>query len=235
MRFAEVSERLGSTGFTTPWLGRQLYDAVVGARAVNVLEIGTAHGAGTSYLAGAVHENGGGRVTTVDRYHFANPAPEETLANVGLTELVEFVRVDESSYTWWLKDRWEEGRQYDFCFLDGAHDWHIDGLAVVLVERMLEQGAWLVLDDLDWTYRAGTVPEPPNFSERERDARHVAEVFDALVKPNPAFTEMRVVDGKIGWARKGEGARHLRLETTTHRSDILTKRLGMAVKRFRGR
>ena len=59
MKFAEVRERLGSTGFTTPWLGRQLYGAVVEAEATHVLEIGTAHGAGTSYLAAAVHENGG--------------------------------------------------------------------------------------------------------------------------------------------------------------------------------
>jgi predicted O-methyltransferase YrrM len=55
----------------SPWQGRRIYDHLreVGAR--DVLEIGTAFGVSAGYMAAAVAANGGGRVTTVDRYQFA--------------------------------------------------------------------------------------------------------------------------------------------------------------------
>ena len=80
-------------------------------------------------------------MTTVDRYHFnAGPAPppEETAERLGLAATIDFVRIDHSSYTWWLKrqiedltDRGSNGSAaYDFCYLDGAHTWDDDGFAV---------------------------------------------------------------------------------------------------------
>ena len=65
-----------------------------------------------------------------------------------------------SSYTWWLKEQVQARSDragnveplYDFVYLDGAKNWTIDGLAVVLVEKLLRPGGWLLMDDLDWTY-----------------------------------------------------------------------------------
>ena len=149
----------------TPWQGRQVYDHLRQTGARNVLELGTAHGVSAAYMAAAVAANGGGTVTTVDRYHFADPAPEEVLAAAGVSDQVRLVRIQESSYCWWLKGLIEQRRDekggcepaFDFCYLDGAHDWHIDGLAVVLVERLLEPGGWLLMDDLDWTWARATI------------------------------------------------------------------------------
>src|SRR4051794_32710526 len=103
MEFRDVKSAVEGIPFTTPWLGRQLYDAVREAGVTEVLELGTAHATGTAYLAAAVAANGGGRVTTVDRFRFGHWDPEETIARAGLTDHVEFVRIDYSSYSWWLK------------------------------------------------------------------------------------------------------------------------------------
>ena len=241
MRFAEVRERLGDGGgLTNPWMGRQLYDAVRDGRCTSVLELGTGHGASTAYLAAAVAANGGGRVVSVDvaRHVYEDPSPAETLERTGLTDLVELVRLEHSSYTWWLRALLHESDRprFDFCFLDGAHDWHVDGLAVVLIERLLHDGAWLVLDDLDWSYATGRGPVPPHLSDEERAARGVREVFDVVLAGHPAFDELRVVDGAVGWARKGTGPPRLVREETTDRSDILTRRLRLAARRLvRGR
>lgn len=236
MRFAEVKERLGDDAWLTdPWRGRQLYDAVRAGGCSAVLELGTGHGSSTAYLAAAVAANGGGRVVTVDRHHFAGPSPEESLDRVGLRDLVSLVRIEHSSYTWWLRGLLRESPEprFDFCFLDGAHDWHVDGLAVVLVERLLRDDSWLVLDDLDWSYERGTGPEPPNLSAEERSACGVREVFDVILAGHPAFDELRIVDDAIGWAHKGKGRPRVVREEITHRSDILVHRLRRAAERLK--
>ena len=65
-----------------------------------------------------------------------------------------------STYTWFLKKQVEARSDaagnceplYDFCYLDGSKDWTTDGLAVVLIEKLLRPGGWLLMDDLDWTF-----------------------------------------------------------------------------------
>jgi SAM-dependent methyltransferase len=96
---------------------------------------------------------------------------------------------------------------YDFCYLDGAHNWTVDGFAVVLIERLLRPGGWLLLDDLNWDYRS----DPHGLRERgvffslsksELTTPHVRGVFDLIVKPHPAFGDLRVEDEEWAWARK---------------------------------
>lgn len=43
-------------------------------------------------------------------------------------------------------------RPFDVCFLDGSHSWETDGLAVLLLERLMVPGGLLIIDDLDWTF-----------------------------------------------------------------------------------
>lgn len=242
MDFHQVADAIAGVPFIDRWHGRALYDHVRASGARDVLELGTAHGASVSYLAAAVAANGGGTVTTVDRYHFQSPSPEETVARAGLDGAVTFVRVDHSSYSWWLKEQVQARSDaagncepaYDFVLLDGSHDWHIDGLSVLLAERLMRPGAWLALDDLDWTYERSGVERPPNLSPAEVLTPHVREIFDVLLRPHPAFGEFRVDNGTWGWARKvPTAARTLTLEQTRVERSILAERAMRAARRAR--
>lgn len=235
MRFAEVAAAVEGIPFMTSWQGRRVYDHLRRAGARDVLELGTAHGASAAYMAAAVAANGGGRVVTVDRYRFEGPAPEETLARAGLGDVVELVRIPHSSYVWWLKEEVERGAldAFDFCYLDGQHDFTVDGMAVLLVERVLRAGGWLLLDDLDWTYEAGTVPGAERLSDAERRAPQVRAVFDLVVREHPSFTDTREEDGTWGWARKQPGsARRHHVAVTRSERTILQQRLRMALRRL---
>ena len=234
MKFADVERAVAGVPFMSPWQGRRIYDHLRSTGARDVLELGTAHGVSAAYMAAAVEANGGGRVTTVDRFRFEGPAPEETLERAGLSEVVEIVRVPDSSYDWWLADRVRAGEnEYDFCYLDGAHDLHVDGVAVVLVERLLRPGAWLLLDDLDWTYATGSVPGPPELSEAERTTPHVRVIWDLIVAAHPSFTERREEDGAWGWARKAPGEpRTLHVEVTRSERSMLARRARLALRRI---
>jgi predicted O-methyltransferase YrrM len=224
--------------FMNPAQGRRIYDHVRATGARDLLDIGTAHGASAAYMAASL--DGGGRVTTVDRYHFAGPTPEETLERAGVADRVEVVRIEHSSYTWWLKDQVkacsdESGNctpLFDFCYLDGAKDWNLDGLAVILIEKLLRLGGWLLLDDLDWSYdSSGYTPVPEELSAAERAEPHIRAVFEHIVKPHPSFTELRVEDDWWAWARKAPGEpRRLRLETTRGRRHALIERLPPRVR-----
>ena len=158
-------------------------------------------------------------MTTVDHAGAAYyPSPEEVLAQAGVAERVAIVR-EYSSYTWWLKERIAERSDahgnvepcFDFVYLDGAKNWTIDGLAVVLVEKLLRPGGWLLMDDLEWTYAQDPGREATDgivhrtLSERERTEPHLRAVFDLIVAQHPSFTELRRQDEWWGWARKAPG------------------------------
>jgi predicted O-methyltransferase YrrM len=233
MDFERVVDAVQGLRNMLPEQGRRIYDHIRATRPAEVLELGTSYGVSAAYMAAALDENGGpGRVTTID--HIRSNSPNELLSRLdpAVAARIEFVRIPDSSYTWWLKERLAERTDaaghteplYDFCFLDGAHNWTIDGLSVLLVEKLLKPDAWLLLDDLDWVYRS----DPHGLRERgvffplsdaERAQPHIRDVFDLLIKPNPAFGDIRVEDNTWAWARKTDRPSPLQtVNVTTTRS-----------------
>jgi predicted O-methyltransferase YrrM len=243
--FEQVAAAVAGIPFMTPEQGRVIHEHVTRTNARDVLELGTAHGVGAAYLASA-----GAHVTTVD---FAGaryvPSPEDTLARAGVSDRVTIVR-EYSSYTWWLKEQIaarsdEHGNvtaAYDFIYLDGAKNWTIDGLAVVLAEKLLRPGGWLLLDDLDWTYAQDPGRDATDgivhreLSEPERTQPHLRAVFDLIVAQHPSFTELKVQDEWWGWARKAPGEpRRYTLETSRPLSALAAGAARKFVRRARRR
>jgi predicted O-methyltransferase YrrM len=219
MGFDEVARAVAGVPFMSPEQGRLVYDHVRATHPAEVLELGTAHGVGATYLAAGLEDNGAGRLTTVDFASAAyDPPPEAVLDRAGVAGRVQVVR-EFSSYTWWLKEQVQARSDragnveplYDFVYLDGAKNWTIDGLAVVLVEKLLRPGGWLLMDDLDWTYAQDPGREATDgivhreLSASERGEPHLRAVFDLIVAQHPSFTDVRVQDEWWGWARKAPG------------------------------
>ena len=231
MDFDDVAARVQGIPFMTPELGRRVYDHVITSRARDVLELGTAHGVSAAYMAAALEAHGEGHVTTVDHGGASyDPSPEEVLERAGLSRRVTIVR-HHSSYNWFLKQQVEEASdeagnttpRYDFCYLDGAKNFNVDGLAVVLIEKLLRPGGWLLMDDLEWTYEQNPWIEPVGdgrplgaLSASERTEPHLRAVFELIVKQHPSFSRLQREDEWYGWAQKlpGEARRY---ELTTSR------------------
>jgi predicted O-methyltransferase YrrM len=221
----------------TPAQGRVVYDHILETEASDVLELGTASGVSAAYIAAALDELGRGTITTLDRQQFVPSPPPEQRAFASVPDLLRYARFErpaDSSYVWWLLRQIEERSDdagnctpaFDFCYLDGAHDFTIDGLAVFLVERLLRPGGWLLLDDLNWSYAADGGAEPDKFSDDEIRAPHVRVIFDVLLKQHPSFTELRVQDGSWGWAKKAPGQpRRYSVETSQSLSALAVDRL----------
>ncbi len=177
--FDGVAAAVAGVPFMSPEQGRVVYDHVRATRPAEVLELGTAHGVGAAYMAAALRRQrrraAGHR--RLRRARATTPRPEQVLARAGVADRVEVVR-EFSSYTWWLKEQVQARSdahgncepRFDFVYLDGAKNWTVDGLAVVLVEKLLRPGGWLLMDDLDWTY----AQDPgPRGDRRDRPSRAV--------------------------------------------------------------
>jgi predicted O-methyltransferase YrrM len=218
VEFEAIAEAVRGFRNMTPEQGRRVYDHVRSTKPAEILELGTSYGVSAAYMAAALEANGKGRLTTVD--HVRSNSPQELLGRVdrAVVRRINLVRIEDSSYNWWLKEQVTARSDasgnctplYDFCYLDGAHNWTVDGFAVVLIERLLRPGGWLLLDDLNWDYRS----DPHGLRERgvffplsksELTTPHVRGVFDLIVKPHPGFGDFRIEDEEWGWARKSTG------------------------------
>jgi predicted O-methyltransferase YrrM len=189
---------------------RDIYQCIVQNRLTACLELGSGHGATSCVIGAAVQETGGRAVTIDMRLH--QPANAQSLKqHVGLGPELEVI-IDPLGYNWWLADllrQQDAGDAYqplfDFIFLDGAHEWQPDALAVYLAVQLLKPGGWLVLDDLDFSLRS--MPHWRNshghLSDRELDTCQIGMVWDLVIKHHPELQNFHVSEGsRVGWARK---------------------------------
>lgn len=239
--FERVAAAVADVPFMTRDQGRRVYDHLVGTGARDVLDVGTCYGTSAAYMAAAVEANGGGRVITVDSAQFDAEAPtknwvEQSLTKAGVRDLVELVRIDHSSYAYWLMEqvamrsdeRGDCEPAFDFVYLDGAKSLTIDGVSAFFIERLLRPGGWLLMDDLDWTFDANPkaiqAEGPYSLSQAERSTPQLLGVFDNIVRAIPGFTELRVEDGQWGWAHKAPDApRRYDAEATAHSRSPLVR------------
>jgi predicted O-methyltransferase YrrM len=167
----------------------------------DVLELGFRYGVSTTYLAGVLQDLGRGHVTAVDLdlVRGGEQNIERFLETAGLRDLVT-VHSEPTSYTWRLMRMLEEDPtpRFDFCYLDGAHDWFVDGFAFFLVDRLLRPGGWIIFDDLDWTFAgSGTLSRTERVAAMpadERETPQVRKVYELLVKTHPGYGSFQVAE-----------------------------------------
>ncbi len=193
----------------------------------DVLELGFCHGVSTCYMAAELQSRGGGHIVTIDLevQRKDSPTVEGLLDRLGLRHLVD-VHFEPTSYTWRLMRMLEESVEprFDLCYIDGAHNWFVDGFAFFLVDRLLRPGGWLIFDDLHWTYASSRTLRDTewvrNMPEDERHTAQIGKVYELLVKRHLGYGEFRV-DGSWAYARKlqvdGSGERHVVTEHIVER------------------
>ena len=215
MKFDEIRRQIENVPFITSKNAKILYDLIIKENARNILELGIAHGAGTCYMAAALDELGGGKITSVDLIEseqLFDPSPEELINKVKLSDYVDIVRM-QTGYNWFLHDEIVRSTsidicntKYDLCIIDGPKNWTIDGFAFFLVDKLLNEDGWIIFDDYDWTY-AGADSERSatdgithrELSEAERQTPQIKDVFELLVKQHTNYSDLYIYPD-TGWA-----------------------------------
>lgn len=240
MKFEDAKQLLDGIPFIDPQRARTLYDFILETRPQQCLELGFAHGTSSCYIAAALDEIGSGHLTSVDltadQVDF-DPSLETLLEKTGLGDYVTIQR-ERNSYTWFLKKAIEANTHdgncqpvYDFCFIDGAKNWTIDGMAFFLVDKLLKMDGWILFDDMNWTYAEMGIGRDDvdgvtirSLSEDERRQPHIERIFSLLVMQHPDYGEFKIEDDVWGWAHKIHAeTRTLRIKENYTLSDVVMR------------
>lgn len=200
----EVRSRIGNIPYMTIEQANCMTDHITKHKLKSVIELGFYHGASTCYIANAVSQFDDGKVVAIDklRAKTIDPNVETLLKKLDLGNRVE-IFYEDTSYLWRMMKFLEKDPTpcFDLCYLDGAHNWFVDGFAFFLVDKLLKPGGWIILDDLDFCYNnsqgmQGTDSLAAMPSE-ERECRQVRNVYELLIKTQPGYCNFREEDN---WA-----------------------------------
>ena len=198
---------------------REIYDFIIKNELRNCLELGFAHGVASCYMAAAIDELGGGKLTSVDLIETNaafDPPIEKLLKELKLEKYVEIHRL-QTGYNWFLHNDIKAQTsnnvclpKYDLCIIDGPKNWTIDSSAFFCSDKLLKDNGWIIFDDYEWTYaNAATKREVTdgithrNLSDEELHIPQVKEIFNLLVLQHPSYSNFKIaIDGDWVWAQK---------------------------------
>jgi predicted O-methyltransferase YrrM len=201
MKLADVTQIVGDVPHMTKSKGAVIYNMIRDNAIVDILELGTAHGTSSCYMAAALDEKGTGSVCTIDRKSALTRKPNvtELLKSCNLETYVTPVLVS-TSYNWELLKIIEQQTRngyceplYDLCYIDGAHNFEIDCCAFFLVDKLMKPGGLILFDDLNWTYA-----DSPSFKdtdwvkqmdEDEKSTPHIKKLVENIVMPHPNYSD----------------------------------------------
>ena len=148
----EVDQAVHYTPYMTLEQARTLQRLWNGCPAGDILELGFAYGKGSAYL-GALAAQKGRRAVCVDNQSARDrrPRADLTIRTAGVADHVDLLFTD-NGYVWWMKQQLEHGdiQRYGLVYLDGAHDWFVDGFAA-----LLSTGSSSRAECLSWTISTG--------------------------------------------------------------------------------
>lgn len=187
MQLETVAEQVGDLPYMRLEQARKIQKIISRHKCRNILELGFFHGVSTMYLAAILDGlDTGGRVTTVD-FEWARGQEPNILQlgeQLGLSHLIE-PHFEKAGYIWRLKAFIEEGRRFDFCYLDGGHMWDDTALAFFLVDKLLHDGGLILFDDINWTAAKNRLYKER--SQEEREEKAVERVWSLLVCDHPHY------------------------------------------------
>lgn len=224
----DVYRKVGQLPYMTLSDGKMFYDFITRNGLRLGLELGFYHGVSTAYFAGALQDLSGGRLITIDRKtaHNLRPNISQVLKDAQLSNQVD-VFFEARSFTWRLMRMLQNGfaGTFDFCYIDGGHNWDETGFASCLVERLLAPGGWIIFDDLYYSYEKCDSSDHTwvrNLPEEERKEMQVLRVFELLVQENCNFGQFRRLRNRFGFARKRPLSNE---QCVSHELELLIMRL----------
>ena len=157
-----VLETILQTGYAESWHGESvkihsniapqegefLQNLISASEARTTLEIGLAFGISALFICEAVSQTPGGRHIIVDPAQFSDAwkgCGIQSLKSAGYGDIIEFYELPSHRI---LPELHSTGRQVDFAFIDGAHNFDYALVDFFLVDKLLKVGGLVAFDDL---------------------------------------------------------------------------------------
>lgn len=197
MKLDTVAGHVDGLPYMTLVKAERLRKILIQYRCKHLLELGFFHGVSSMYMAAVLDEAAsGGSLTTIDKLVAKDKKPniEQLGSELGLSRYIEHF-YEERTYLWRLMKFIEEGRRFDFCYLDGGHNWGDTGFAFFLVDKLLVDGGLILFDDFHWT--AENKEWSADWSLEEQQLKPVERTWELLVADHPGYKRLWV---KGAWA-----------------------------------
>ncbi|HYX08932.1 MAG TPA: class I SAM-dependent methyltransferase [Bacteroidales bacterium] len=205
MKLTEITPIIGKIPHMTKSDGELIYKMILENDIFDILELGTAHGTGSCYMAAALDEKSKGSVITIDITSALNRKPNihELLKKSDLERYVTPIFAN-SSYNWELMKLID--RQtidgfcepiFDFCFIDGAHNFEIDCCAFHLVDKLLRPGGLILFDDMNWTYASSPSLKNTDWVKKmakdEKETPHIKKLVELVALNHPNYVDANLL------------------------------------------
>lgn len=196
MQLQTVADHVGDLPYMTLKKAERLRKVLLKHNCSDLLELGFFHGVSSMYMAAVLDERGTGKLTTIDKTIAKDKTPniEQLGDELGLSDRIEHI-YEERTYLWRLMKFIEEGRKFDFCYLDGGHNWRDTGFGFFLVDQLLVDGGLILFDDFNWTPEGK--PWAADWPLEEQRTSPVERTWELLVGKHPQYNRLWV---KGGWA-----------------------------------
>lgn len=197
MKLETVAEHVGTLPYMRLTQAKKIKKILTKYDCKNLLELGFYHGVSTMYMAATLDELGGKRsITTIDKVIAKenNPNIHQLAEELGLADHIEAF-FEERTYLWRLMKFIEEGRKFDFCYLDGGHNWGDTGFAFYLVDKLLVDGGIILFDDFTWTAEGKDWAN--DWPDEEKRISPVERTWELLVGQHSGYKRLWVKDA---WA-----------------------------------
>lgn len=213
MEFNKIYQELADVPFMTERQAKLMYRFILEFKPKAILELGFAHGKSTCIMAAALEEIGEGKIITIDDHSAKDLTPriESLIEQFGFKNFISPIH-SHTTYNWELMKLVHQNNEtnakvnnFDFCYIDGAHNFETDSAAFFLVDLLLNRGGAILFDDMDWTYASSEGLKGSKFiekfSEEELTTPHIKTLFDNIVVNHPNYHNFSVKD-EWGWAFK---------------------------------
>lgn len=167
-----------------------------------IAEIGVGVGATTVELAKLLNNRG-----ELHLFDYEDRLSEllSEIDELGFCNIVRYPngRKTFDSYNWNLAKMLREMRRaqqpgiFDLVYLDGAHAFHHDAPAALVLKELLRPGGYLLFDDYKWTFASSPRANPKvnsftasSYSEEQINEPHIALICELFFDYDPRFVKV---------------------------------------------
>ena len=194
----EIRAITGDVPYMTNDQAQRMTNFIIEHKLESIIELGFFHGTSTCFMANAVSGFDNGHIVAIDKERAITLEPnvEVMMQQLDLTDRLT-VHYEPTSYLWRLMKMLEEDPtpRFDLCYLDGAHNWFVDGFAFFLIDKLLKPGGWLIMDDLEFRYDRSQglrgTETLTNMPKDEKECPQLRKVYELLIKTQPGYGNFR--------------------------------------------
>ncbi len=128
---------------------------------------------------------------------------------------IHFAPNSTGTYSWTLFEMLEKGEQFDVIYVDGHHTFYVDLPAIVLADKLLKPGGYLLLNDMEWSlsflkanmmrslsqwYFYRTMYDFSQYTKEQQSLPHIKMIADEFLIKRSGYTKDENLSFPHWWA-----------------------------------